>query len=146
MPPRRRAHAQPRPPRAPHPPPVTARARAQAIATKFSETGAVAKYNKLEADCGSGASAGTIARDIEDFMHTINDSLESVRDVADQLMFEKAEGPAARGASARGGARSPLRIAAYGCLALGTALLVAAAVVRGRRPTAEEGVQETELL
>lgn len=120
----------------------------QSVAQSFASRGAVGYQSEIEASCKKGKDSDA-AKHMEDMMNSMMGALDRVRDVANQLMFEKAEAKASP-LSARAGRPGALRLAAYGCLAVGAALLVAAAVVhvRSRSPTSFKELEEkdTEML
>lgn len=115
----------------------------KAISDQF---GAAAKkaYTDVAAGCSSNNPAA-IKKATEDLMHTLFNSLKSVRSLAsDPGAMYLTQSPVSSARSAYLSSKA-IRVAAFGCLALGTALLVAAAFL-SRRPTVVEQRAESELL
>ncbi|KAJ1638644.1 hypothetical protein T492DRAFT_943103 [Pavlovales sp. CCMP2436] len=114
------------------------------IADQFTKAApeALKQYKALEAACLKDA-LPAIGAAVTGEMKALFATLESVRDLASGGMYMRAEASSAD--APRSFATSKvLRVAAFGCLALGTVLLAVAAFV-ARRPESELRV-ESELL
>jgi len=109
----------------------------EAIANKFGGE-AKKQFANLKAACGShdAHKAGTATGEM---MKALFSSLDSVRDLASLKQETAPLAPRSFGAS------KGLRVAAYGCLALGSALLAAAALI-SRRPAEAKPMPDSELL
>mmetsp|Transcript_15122 Transcript_15122/g.39292 ORF Transcript_15122/g.39292 Transcript_15122/m.39292 type:complete len:126 (+) Transcript_15122:608-985(+) len=123
---------------------------AQSVDQAFAKSGYTdlsTKWSQMKGQCKSGDSK-SLATTTKAFMESVADKLKSVQNLAAEGIFAKAEASAKTLGSRS--ARSPLRLAAYGCLAVGAVLLAAAAVVhvrsRGESNFNELQEKEAEML